>query len=211
MQSDVDQTGETSVDRSTLAERDRRLHERLRGIETDAERLRARTRWLWAGLVLTVGLLGTSWVRPDLLPVPSRVTADVIEAGEIVLVGPDGQRRGEWGVEGNGDARLFILDDDGRRRLTLSVADGGVPGISLANAAGQRRVALGLLSDETTSLVFADRGGIPRAVLGLTRDEAASLVFADADGVSRMGMGLDRSGNGSMMLPDEAGEDIPGS
>jgi hypothetical protein len=210
MQGDTDRTEHAPVDGNASAERERRLHERLRVIEADASSLRARTRWLGSGLAVAALLLGTLILRPDLLPVPSRVAADTIETGQLVLVGPDGQPRGEWGVAGNGDTRLVILDDDGRQRLTLSVAEGGVPGISLANAAGQRRVALGLLSDETTSLVFADGGGVPRAVLGLTRGEAASLVFADADGVSRMGLGLDRGGTGSVMLPEEASEDVPG-
>ncbi|MCA1791214.1 MAG: hypothetical protein LC667_15585 [Thioalkalivibrio sp.] len=209
MQGETGDPGDSSAEASSLAERERRLHERLRAIESDASSLRARTRWLASGLVLAMGLLGTMVFRPDLLPVPSRVAAQVIEAGQLVLVDADGQRRGEWGVAENGDARLLILDEDGRQRLTLSVGHDGVPGLSLANAAGQRRVALGLLSDETTSLVFADGGGVPRAVLGLTRGEAASLVFADSDGVSRMGMGVDRSGTGSVMLPEEAGEDLP--
>ena len=209
MPAETDHMGDSSAE-STLAERERRLHERLRAIETDARGLRARTRWLASGLVLTLGLLGTMVFRSDLLPAPSRVAADVIEARQIVLVDAAGQPRGEWGVAGNGDARLLILDEDGRQRLTLSVGDDGVPGLSLANAAGQRRVALGLLADETTSLVFADGGGVPRAVLGLTRGEAASLVFADSDGVSRMGMGVDRSGTGSLMLPEEpAEEEVP--
>jgi len=209
MQGDTDQAANAPVDVNTSAERERRLHERLRAIETDARGLRARIRWLASGLVLAAVLLGIVLIRPDLLPVPTRIAADVIEVGQLVLVDAAGQPRGEWGVAGKGDTRLLMLDEDGRQRLTLSVGEDGVPGLSLANAAGQRRVALGLLSDETTSLVFADGGGTPRAVLGLTRGEAASLVFADADGVSRMGMGVDRSGVGSVMLPEEADEDLP--
>lgn len=210
MRAETGQAGASSPEASTPAERERRLYERLREIEADMRNLRARTRWLGSALVLAAVLLGTLVFRPNLLPAPARVAADVIEAGQVVLVDAEGQPRGEWSVAEGGDTRLLILDEDGRQRLTLSVGQDGAPGLTLANAAGQRRVALGLLPDETTSLVFADGGGVPRAVLGLTRSEAASLVFADADGETRMGMGVDRTGNGSVMLPEEASEDVPG-
>lgn len=110
MQAETGQTGASSPDGSTPAERERRLYERLRGIEADMRGLRARTRWLGSGLLIAMGLLGALVFRPNLLPAPARVAADVIEAGQLVLVDAEGQPRGEWGVAEGGDTRLFILD-----------------------------------------------------------------------------------------------------
>jgi hypothetical protein len=178
------------------------FHARLRAAEQDTRSLRASVRWV--ALLLGIGL-GVSFLASTEWPLNAIRGADasVIEASRVVLVGPDGEPRGEWFVDEDGNARLALLDQQAQERLLLTVRDGGFPGISLSNAEGQRRVALGLLPDETTSLVFADGGGIPRAVLGLTRGESANLVFADGDGVSRVGLGLNGNGIGSVMLPSD--------
>lgn len=193
-------------------EAERRLRSQLGHVQAEANGLRARLRWLTVGLVLTLGLTVLVALRPDLLALDTGDSRAVLETEGVVLVDGDGQPRGGWGVDEEGNVRLTMMDRQQRDRLSISVLEGGFPGLSLINATGQRRAALGLLPDETTSLVFADAAGVPRAVLGLTTGDAANLVFADAQGVSRIGLGLDGSGLGSVMLPDsvEAEELDPG-
>ncbi len=181
-----------------------RFRRRLLSVEKDAEQLRSRSKLLGIGFVLSLGLaalalLGQSrWMGGG-----GELEADVLRTGRVVLVGADGQPRGEWRVDEEGNSRLTILDRQGRTRLSLSVLNSGFPGLSLTNGNGQTRAALGLLPDESTSLVFADAQGVPRTVLGLSRADAAHLVFADAEGVSRVALGLDGSGEGSVILPEE--------
>lgn len=193
-------------------EAERRLRSQLGHVQAETNGLRARVRWLTVGLVLTLGLTVLVALRPDLLALGLGDSRAVLETEGVVLVDGDGQPRGGWGVDEEGNVRLTMMDRQQRDRLSISVLEGGFPGLSLINATGQRRAALGLLPDETTSLVFADAAGVPRAVLGLTPGDAANLVFADAQGVSRIGLGLDGSGLGSVMLPDsvEAEELDPG-
>lgn len=182
-------------------EMEHRLMARVNSLERDLRSVRSRSRLLAIGLlgslvIALLALLGRGWL-------PSAARTDVLEARRIVLFGPDGELRGEWGVDDQGNSTLSMIDRERRPRLTLTVRGEGHPGLSLSNSAGERRVALGLLPDETGSLVFADGSGVPRTVLGLVRGDAASLVLADAGGVSRIGLGLDGQGIGSVMLPDE--------
>lgn len=187
-------------------EMEHRLLARVNTLERDLRKVRGRSR------LYAIGLLGSLVLALLALlgggSLPSAARTGVLEAQRIVLLGPDGQPRGEWGVDEEGNTTLSMMDLQRRPRLTLTVRNAGYPGLSLSNTAGERRVALGLLPDETSSLVFADGAGVPRTVLGLVRGEAASLVLADAGGVSRIGFGLDGQGIGSVMLPDEGGEAV---
>lgn len=192
------------------AEIEHRLMARVNSLERDLRGVRSRSRLFALGLLGSLILALLALLGGGLLP--SAASSDVLEFRRIVLLGPDGQPRGEWGVDAQGNSTLSMFDQQRRPRLTFTVRTGGDPGLSLSNTAGQRRVALGLLPDETGSLVFADGSGVPRTVLGLVRGDAASLVLADAGGVSRIGFGLDGQGIGSVMLPDEELEQIePGS
>jgi len=190
---------------------DRRLRSQLGQLQVEARSLRTRVRWLTGGLVLALVAVVLVALRPDLLAMDDG-SGGLLETRHLVLVGEDGQARGEWRVDEEGNVRLTMMDRQRSDRLSISVLSGGYPGLSLIDAQGQRRAALGLLPDETTSLVFADASGVARAVLGLTGADAANLVFADARGVSRIGLGLDATGMGSVMLPDsvEADEMDPG-
>jgi hypothetical protein len=180
-----------------------RLYARLRLVEDEARALRGKIRWLSLSLLAVVGVGGGAAFQSGLFS----GKAGPVEATHFVLVDGAGRQRGEWLVDGDGNARFSVMDQQQRGRLLLTVRSAGDPGLALSNAAGQRRIALGLLPDETASLVFADGGGIPRAVLGLTGDESANLVFADGAGNSRIGLGLDRNGAGSVLLPDtDAGD-----
>jgi hypothetical protein len=180
-----------------------RLRARLNAVERETESLRSRARFYGFALTATLALLAIVAVYPDILATAGiRSAKERLEVRHLVLLGPDGARRGEWAVDGEGNARLNLLDRQGRPRLSLSVLDGGFPGMSLSNSEGQRRAVLGLLSDETSSLVFAD-GTMPRAVIGYDAPkDAASLVLSDADGVPRVGMGLEGTGQGSVILPE---------
>ncbi|HSH74678.1 MAG TPA: hypothetical protein VLA09_03150 [Longimicrobiales bacterium] len=174
---------------------------RFRAIEREVRKLRLQCRMLSIGMVGAIALAGISWIVAAAQLFDSGA-AEVLEARRIVLQGPDGDPRGEWSVDEEGNASLSMLDRQARERISVSVLGEGYPGLALSNAAGERRVALGLLPDETTSLVFADGSGVPRAVLGLVRGDAASLLLADAEGVSRIGFGLNGEGFGSVILPD---------
>jgi len=194
----------------TAEEFERKIRARFFALESEVRRLDKRANAMKAGLVLALMIAAASWVVPGLLGSDllgfggGAEPESVVEARRIVLLGEDGQPRGEWSVDEEGNASLVMLDLQQRERMALSVRAQGDPGLSLSNGAGQRRVALGLLADETTSLVFADAAGVPRAVLGLVRGDAANLLLADAQGVSRIGFGLDGQGVGSVILPDES-------
>ncbi len=195
--------GPSDMARMRDMEEDRFRH-RLLALEREADSLRSRARILTVGLAVAlilaaVGFLGYGPGGGN----GSSVDLEVLRAERIVLLDPSGSPRGEWTVDGEGNARLALLDHQGRPRLSLSVLSGGFPGLSLINANGARRAAFGLLPDESTSLVFADAAGVPRAVLGLSRADAAHLVFADAEGVSRVALGLEGSGQGSVILPED--------
>lgn len=195
----------TQGDGGMRDEMQQRLLARVNTLEKELKGARTQGRILGLGLLASLAAA----VFAILTSVDVAGGGDVIEARQIVLLGPDGQPRGEWAVDPEGNSTLSMLDREQRQRLTLTVRGEGYPGLSLSNTAGQRRVALGLLPDETASLVFADGGGIARNVLGLVRGDAASLVLADGNGAMGIGFGLDGRGVGSVILPDEELGDEP--
>lgn len=178
-----------------------RIRARMQALEADTHRLRRQVRVVGLGLAMTLALLGLAvfgpgWVGAD-------AGGPVVEARAFRLVDAEGVVRGEWQVDGEGAARLSLMDTRREPRLNLAVLESGFPGLALINEAGQRRAVLGLLPDQTTTLVFADAAGVPRAVFGLTRADEANLVFADAEGVTRLGMGLAGDGVGSVLMPQD--------
>lgn len=199
----------TPGDGGMMEEMGHRTMARVNALEKELKSVRAQGRLLGLGLLASLAAAVFAILNGLQTSDPA-----VVEARQIVLLGPDGQPRGEWAVDPEGNSTLSMLDREQRQRLTLTVRGEGYPGLSLSNTAGQRRVALGLLPDETASLVFADGGGVARNVLGLVRGDAASLVLADGNGAMGIGFGLDGQGIGSVILPDqeldeEAGD--PGS
>jgi hypothetical protein len=195
----VNEQEPTQGDGGMRDEMQQRLLARVNSLEKELKGARTQGRILGVGLMASLAAA----VFAILTSMDVAGGADVIEARQIVLLGPDGQPRGEWAVDPEGNSTLSMLDREQRQRLTLTVRGEGYPGLSLSNTAGQRRVALGLLPDETASLVFADGGGVARNVLGLVRGDAASLVLADGNGAMGIGFGLDGRGVGSVILPDE--------
>jgi hypothetical protein len=181
------------------------LRRRILSLEREAEWLRARARLLGIGLLVTL-ILGAIGAFSQGIPGMggNNGSFEMLTAEHVVLTDDQGQARGEWRLDEEGNARLGLLDRQGRTRLSLSVLSGGSPGLSLVNSNGRRRAALGLLPDESTSLVFADGAGVPRAVLGLSTGDAAQLVFADAGGVGRVALGLDEAGFGNILLPEDS-------
>lgn len=177
---------------------------RLKSLGEEVRRLRVRSRILGFGLFLSLAVSAVALLRPGGLNVGGLSgDPDALRVRHLVLEDGDGNPRGDWQVDVEGNSRLTLLDRQGRARLSLSVLTGGSPGLSLIDTEGQRRAALGFLPDQTTNLVFADGAGIARAVLGLSRADATHLVFADANGVSQVALGLDGTGVGSIMLPEE--------
>lgn len=187
-----------------------RMVARINSLEKELKSVRSQGRLLGFGLLASLAAA----VFAILTGVQSGAN-DVVETRQLVLLGPDGQPRGEWVVDPEGNSTLSMLDREQRPRMTLTVRNEGYPGLSLSNTAGQRRVALGLLPDETANLVFADGAGTARNVLGLVRGDAASLVLADGTGNIGVGFGLDGRGVGSVILPEEElpadSSDGPGS
>jgi hypothetical protein len=187
-----------------------RMQDRLFHLERGEKRLKARMRFLSFGLVAALGLASAAFVWPGALGLNGEPEdPGTLSVRHLVLVDGNGDPRGEWRVDEEGNSRLTFQDRQGKTRLSLSVLSGGSPGLSLINADGQRRAALGLLPDETTSLVFADESGVARAVLGLGRGDATHLVFADARGNSQVALGVDGNGAGTMMLPPGGSEGMP--
>jgi len=177
---------------------------RMKLLEEEGRKLRARSRILGFGLFLALAVSVVALLWPGGLNLGGRSDGpDALRVRHLVLEDGDGNPRGDWQVDVEGNSRLTLLDRQGRARLSLSVLSGGFPGLSLIDTEGQRRAALGFLPDQTTNLVFADEAGIARAVLGLSRADATHLVFADANGVSQVALGLDGTGVGSIMLPEE--------
>jgi hypothetical protein len=184
-----------------------RMQDRLFHLERADKRLRARIRLLNLGLLVALGLAGAAFLWPGALGLSGgSEDPETLTVGGLVLVDGNGDPRGEWMVDDEGNSRFTLQDRQGKVRLSLSVLSTGSPGLSLIDSNGRRRAALGLLPDQTTSLVFADESGIARAVLGLGRGDATHLVFADARGDSQVALGLDGSGVGTMMLPQGGAE-----
>ena len=201
----------TQGDGGMREEMGHRMMARVNSLEKELKSVRAQGRLLGFGLLASLAAAVFA-----ILNGAQTSGGDIVEARQLVLLGPNGQPRGEWTVDPEGNSTFSMLDREQRPRMTLTVRNEGYPGLSLSNTAGQRRVALGLLPDETASLVFADGAGIARNVLGLVRGDAASLVLADASGTMGVGFGLDGRGIGSVILPDEELEeegsaDDPGS
>lgn len=200
----MDERDATQGDGGMGNEIGRRTIARVNALEKELKSVRTQSRILGLGLLASLAAAVFA-----ILNAVQITGGDIVEARQVVLLGPDGQPRGEWAVDAEGNSTLSMLDREQRPRLSLTVRSQGYPGLSLSNVAGERRVALGLLPDETASLVFADGGGVARNVLGLVRGDAASLVLADAQGVSRIGFGLSGQGMGSVILPDEALDEGP--
>ena len=194
-----------------VREIEERIRSRLVGVELVADVLRSRIRLLTIGLVVALVLSVVVAVNPGLLAVRGFVAGPrVVRAQQIILQDAEGEPRGDWSVDDEGNARFTLLDRQGRPRLSISVLSGGFPGLSLINANGLRRAAFGLLPDEGISLAFTDPDGTQRVVLGLSRGDAAQLVFADGDGVIRASLGVDGLGQEIMLLPGVSSEEPGG-
>ncbi len=180
-----------------------RLRQRLLAVERRAETLRSRERLFGIAILIALVLAAISAFTPQLLAVGGdEVELATLSAESLILRDSEGNTRGGWSVDPEGNSRLTISDRQGRTRLSFSVLSNGSPGLSLSNANGRNRVALALLPDESVSLAFADGAGVPRTMLGLSRADAAFLLFADANGETQVSLGLDGSGEVSFVLPD---------
>jgi hypothetical protein len=180
-----------------------RTRRRLLALEKESERLRSWVRILGFAMFASLGLSIFATFGPSPLDRAGELSTKVLRTEHLVLEGANGQARGEWRVDEEGNSRLLLLDRQASPRLSLSVLNAGFPGLSLKSGSGQTRAALGLLPDESTSLAFTDGAGVLRTVLGLSRAGAAHLVFADGEGVSRVALGLNGSGEGSVILPED--------
>lgn len=197
-----------SLDTEKLLEMENRIRQRHRLLEEENGRLKARLRIVGIGLVVALVLNLATIFLPGVTGLPSRVhSSGTLRIHHVVLQDASGNRRGEWQVDGEGNARLTLLDRQSNPRLSLSVLSGGSPGMSLIDATGQRRVGLAFLPDESAYLTLADRSGVSRAVLGLEPSGATSLTFADGNASLRAALGLDPEGAGVLMIPEE----VPGA
>lgn len=185
-----------------------RLRQRLLAVERRAETLRARERLFGVAILVALVLSAISAFTPQLLAVGGdEVELASLSAERFILRDTEGNIRGGWSVDAEGDSRLTISDRQGRTRMSFSVLSSGSPGLSLSNANGRSRAALALLPDETVNLVFADGAGVPRTMLGLSRADAPVLLFADADSDMRISIGLDGYGEPNIVLPESGSPD----
>lgn len=180
-------------------------------MEDQLRTLRSRFRLLGFGLLVAIAACIILAVKPELLGLGDGTHAvGMVRTQHLVLEDRNGVVRGEWEVDGDGNARLSFLDREGRPRLSLSVLNGGWPGLSLIDSWGTRRAVLGILPDETTNLVLGDEAGKARAVLAYDRTLGAQLVFADRNEITRAALGVDASGQGMMMLVEDEETEDPG-
>lgn len=187
-----------------------RLRQRLLAVERRAETLRTRERLFGVAILVALVLAAISAFTPQLLAVGGdEVELTALSAERFILKDSEGNTRGGWSVDPEGNSRLTIQDRQGRTRLSFSVLSSGSPGLSLTNANGRSRAALALLPDETVNLVFADGAGVPRTMLGLSRADAPVLLFANADSETKISIGLDGYGEPNIVLPESGLPELP--
>jgi hypothetical protein len=184
-----------SADVGMMREIDDRMRAKMTSLERQVSGLRTRSLFLTLILIAFVAAGVVVVLNPALLASALMSGgAGELSVTRLVLVDEAGIPRGEWSVDGEGNARLSLLDQQSRQRLNLTVLANGFPGLSLSNAQEQRRAVLGLLPDGTSTLVFADATGVARTVLGLDGDDVANLIFADGQGDTRFGVLLGGEG-----------------
>ena len=149
-----------SADVGMMREIDDRMRARMTSLERQVSGLRTRSLFLTLILIAFVAAGVVVVLNPALLASALMSGgAGELSVTRLVLVDEAGTPRGEWSVDGEGNARLSLLDQQNRQRLNLTVLANGFPGLSLSNAQEQRRAVLGLLPDGTSTLVFADASG----------------------------------------------------
>lgn len=128
-------------------------HERLDRLERANRRLRS-------AVVATALAALLPWV------VAARGASDVVDATEIVLRDPGGNRRGGLRVTPAGQAVLALADAAGRERFVAATDAAGGSGFGFYDAEGHPRARMRTTDD--SSLTFYDRRGKLRAAFGLT-------------------------------------------
>ena len=124
---------------------------------------------------------------------PKVVTADVIEAGMIVLVDDSGKRRAELSCKSeqhceDGYAIAQLFDGDGRPRITMQVNQEGAS-IQLWNRSNSPCVTLNVADERGTGIVVTDSAGKSRFQAGATNNDTSSeseirVEIVDSTGVN---------------------------
>ena len=190
--------------------------ERLAKLERELGRVKRRSRWLMAALVLGLGALVLVWALAggppsaetprwaEAPPITRFAELDVLEvrAQRLVLVDDEGKVRATLGpastiraiLAADKGPRLSLYDAAGKERVTLSVTADG-PRLDLFDAEGKGRAGLVVFKD-VPNLSLWDEASRCRASLAMTADGPGLTLF-DAAGKGRATLGA-----GQIVLPD---------
>jgi hypothetical protein len=153
---------------------------RLANLEAENRRLRRRTGWLAAALLL-LPLLAASRV----LHHPTNVVAE-----RFVLTDAKGVERGVFELVGEGHPQLVMRDPDGGDRMILA-ADPQTAYLLFKDQKLKNR--LGLAVDQFPHVLLHDEQQLPRIHLSVGVDGASNVLLHDGE-LFTLGMGIDKDG-----------------
>jgi len=98
---------------------------------------------------------------------PVAHAADVIEAKDFRLIGPNGELTAQLTTSREGTPALFFYDSSGRLKLNLGIYPEGPPGIILFDGNGQAAALLRLAEEDGSPVLVFKEDGQDKMIIGL--------------------------------------------
>jgi hypothetical protein len=180
--------------------------QRLENLEKELARVKRRSRWLLAMVLLGVGLvvLAAAWMGTAEKAVAGNAAKapTIIRANAFIVEDENGKIRAALsGVEKDGHG-LFIYDDQLISRAGLINTKDG-PRLVLGDENHKTRAGLGVTKDGP-SLLLSDENDKVRAGLGVTKN-GPQLELGDGNAPrARLGAGIITLQDGTKIMPPES-------
>jgi len=124
--------------------------------------MRDRKNWLFVGLALISGLVGSLIFNLVLFSTKTanaaKATGDIISASEFRLVDKSGDTRGRFFVHKDGSVNLHLLDPKGTVKASAFYNNKG-SGFGIYDDAGEVRGTMGVLPEGTAWFFIYDEDG----------------------------------------------------
>lgn len=111
---------------------------------------------------------------------------EIVSARGFVLVGDDGKKKVELGLNGEKSTVFTMLGPDGEPRLTLGVSEDGESIIHLTEPGERRSIAMGFEGKHGAVLSFQDKNQNPRLMMSVGPDGSPELRFLEQNGEERI-------------------------